>query len=338
MPRVMILALSALIVGLGTAEIGLGVAFKRNSSTLKFNARQHQAGTVYRGQKVHGDFQFINVGRHPVKILGIHTPCGCTLNQSAVSRSYSPGQRGNLRVSFDTSHFRGSFHKKILLSVVAEQKQILVPLRISAHIIEEIAATPPIVAFTPKDVAQQAIQWVQVDFKKLKDRTLSFDYDKRFFRIYPGKPGKPGRFGIQVVGRSQAGWKQKMILVNNSSRHLPKLPVMAVYQVDTGIKVRPEYIEFGPISYQKSRLKHITLSGPNRSSLDKAAVEVVVDQVKEADPSKWATAKITSGGKVAVTITNKLDRNGSLSGKVTLWAAKNPEVRYIIPIYGYLTR
>lgn len=324
--------LAALV--LTTASYG----FKKNTSSLKFNTRQHKAGTVYRGQKVHGDFQFINVGKNPVKILGIHNPCGCTLKQSTVSNSYSPGQRGNLRVSFDTSHFRGSFHKEILLSVVAEKKQLLVPLRISAHVIEEITAKPPIIAFTPKEVAAQKIHWVTVDFKKLKNRRYTVDFDKRYFRITPGGTDRPDRFGVQVVARTAAGWRQKTILIKNASRHLPSLPVMVVYQMATGIKVTPEYLEFGAIDYRKSRRLDITVTGPNRGELTRSAVTVSINQNKEQDASKWAKAKILPGGKVAVTITNNLDRNGSLTGSVVLWAEKNPEIRYIIPIYAYLSR
>lgn len=321
-------------VALSTTSYG----FKKNTSSLKFNTRQHRAGTVYRGQKVHGDFQFLNVGKNPVKILGIHNPCGCTLKQSTVSNSYSPGQRGNLRVSFDTSHFRGSFHKEILLSVVAEQKQLLVPLRISAHVIEEITAKPPIIAFTPKEVAAQKIQWVTVDFKRLKNKRYTVDYDKRYFRITPGGADRPDRFGVQVVARAAAGWRQKTILIKNASRHLPSLPLMVVYQLATGIKVNPEYLEFGPIAYGKQRRLDITVTGPNRSELTSSAVAVSIDQNKEQDARKWAKAKILPGGKVAVTITNNLDRNGSLTGSVVLWAEKNPEIRYIIPLYAYLSR
>lgn len=312
-----------------------GYSFKKNVSTLKFNTRQHKAGTVFRGQKVHGDFHFINVGKNPVKILGIHNPCGCTLKQSMVSHSYSPGQRGNLRVSFDTSHFRGSFHKEILLSVVAEKKQLLVPLLISAHIKEEIAANPPIIAFTPKEVARQATHWVSLDFKGLKDRRYSLDYDKRYFRI---TPDRPGRFGVQVVARAAAGWRQKTILINNASTHLPKLPLLVVYRLATGIKVAPKYLEFGPIGYRKAKTQEIAITGPNRKELTKAAVTVSIDQKKEQDASKWVRAIITPGGRVEVTITNRLDRNGSLTGSVTLWAEKNPDIRYIIPLYAYLSR
>lgn len=329
-------AAAALLAALVLTTASYG--FKKNTSSLKFNTRQHKAGTVYRGQKVHGDFQFINVGKNPVKILGIHNPCGCTLKQSTVSNSYSPGQRGNLRVSFDTSHFRGSFHKEILLSVVAEKKQLLVPLRISAHVIEEITARPPIIAFTPKEVAAQKIHWVTVDFKKLKNRRYTVDFDKRYFRITPGGTDRPDRFGVQVVARTAAGWRQKTILIKNASRHLPRLPVMVVYQMTTGIKITPEYLEFGAIDYRKSRRLDITVTGPNRGELTRSAVTVSINQNKEQDASKWAKAKILPGGKVAVTITNNLDRNGSLTGSVVLWAEKNPEIRYIIPIYAYLSR
>lgn len=330
--------LALLLAGLLLGSASYGVAFKRNGSTLKFNTRQHRAGTVFRGQKVHGDFQFINVGKNPVKILGIHNPCGCSLKQSTVSKSYSPGQRGNLRVSFDTSHFRGSFHKKILLSVVAEQKQILVPLLISAHIIEEIALNPPIIAFTPKEVVQQKIHWVSVDFKGLKDRRYSLDYDKRYFRIYPGKPDKPGRFGVQVVARAATGWRQKTIVVTNASRHLQKLPLMAIYQLDTGIKVSPEYLEFGPIDYRARATQTITIKGPARKKLNHVAVTVSIDQTKVKNASPWVSAKIKPGGRVEVTVTNALDRNGSLTGSVALWVGENPDIRYIIPLYAYLSR
>lgn len=321
------------VAGMPAAE---AVSFKKNASTLKFGARHHKAGKVYRGQKVHGDFQFINTGRDPVKILGTHNPCGCTISQSAVSRSYSPGQRGNLRVSFDTRHFRGLFQKKILLSVVAQQKQILVPLLISAQVLEDIAVDPPILAFTPEDVTKQRTQWVTVDFKRLKDRKLSLDYDKRYFKITEGK--RAGVFGVQVVARSQAGWRQKTININNASPHLPKLPLMVVYQVDDGIAVSPKTLDFGPVRYQKQASKTLRISGANQANLNRLSVEVAIDQKPVPKPDRWVQARRKGDGQVAVTMSNGLDRNGSLSGQVILWADKNPEVRYIIPLYGYLIR
>jgi len=57
-------------------------------------------------------FRFRNEGDEPVKIVGLHSSCGCTV-PSLEKRDYAPGESGEIRAMFDFGKRTGLQHKRV---------------------------------------------------------------------------------------------------------------------------------------------------------------------------------------------------------------------------------
>jgi hypothetical protein len=73
---------------------------------LSFAGAIHRFGTLFEGEKIAHEFRFRNTGERVVRILSVHSPCGCIVGLADGDR-YGPGQLGTLRVVFDSERRLG---------------------------------------------------------------------------------------------------------------------------------------------------------------------------------------------------------------------------------------
>jgi len=71
-------------------------------------------GEVLQGDTVEHVFLFKNSGDDMLRIESVHSSCGCTAALVS-ARQVAPGDRGELRITFDSSDFRNAVHKTITL-------------------------------------------------------------------------------------------------------------------------------------------------------------------------------------------------------------------------------
>ncbi|SHJ76503.1 Protein of unknown function [Malonomonas rubra DSM 5091] len=69
-------------------------------------------GTVFQGDKVHHVFRFHNNGDQILQVGNVRSSCGCTAAMLS-SKRIAPGDFGELRVTFDSTDFKGAIHKTI---------------------------------------------------------------------------------------------------------------------------------------------------------------------------------------------------------------------------------
>lgn len=69
-------------------------------------------GTIFQGEKVEQIFRFRNDGDELLIVGNVRSSCGCTAAILSASR-IAPGSFGELRVTFDSTRFKGAIHKTV---------------------------------------------------------------------------------------------------------------------------------------------------------------------------------------------------------------------------------
>jgi len=82
------------------------VIFTEPSATL---------GIITEGSQVEHTFHFANTGQAPLLITDVSTSCGCTLAESWTRSPLSPGEKGTIKVRFDSRGRVGSNRKEIFV-------------------------------------------------------------------------------------------------------------------------------------------------------------------------------------------------------------------------------
>src|SRR5215210_1626456 len=77
------------------------------------NTTQFVAASPSEG-KAESRFTFTNSGSSPVKITGVKTTCGCTA-AVAEQRVFSPGEKGEIAVSFKTINRHGLYEEPVIV-------------------------------------------------------------------------------------------------------------------------------------------------------------------------------------------------------------------------------
>lgn len=91
---------------------------------ITFDQETHDFGTVHEGEVVTYDFTFTNTGDAPLLITDAQASCGCTVPEWP-REPIKPGQKGTLKVSFNSAGKDGAQDKSI--SIKANTKDAFVP-------------------------------------------------------------------------------------------------------------------------------------------------------------------------------------------------------------------
>ncbi|MDR2437938.1 MAG: DUF1573 domain-containing protein [Planctomycetaceae bacterium] len=136
--------------------------------TELFQIKRHDFGRVTIGTDVKYRFEMENIYRQDIKILGVHSSCGCTI-PSLSTNLLKTGEKGAVIAKFNTNgqHIR---EKSATLTVDLETTidgQILresVLLYVSGYIRSDVILTPAIVEFGTVPAGQAAVRTVQLEY------------------------------------------------------------------------------------------------------------------------------------------------------------------------------
>ena len=95
----------------------LGLNSKAQGGKISFNKTTHDFGTIKEelGKAV-AKFVFTNTGNSDLKIVKVHTSCGCTASDYSKS-IVKPGEKGYVTATYFTAHRPGPFRKSITVTV-----------------------------------------------------------------------------------------------------------------------------------------------------------------------------------------------------------------------------
>ena len=109
---------------LGTLLLVLCATLSINSQEFKFEQETIDYGKIIKGSEGERTFVFTNVGDAPLIIQSIKSSCGCTVPKKP-ENPIMPGEKGEIKVSYDTKRI-GGFSKQItILSNAITAKKIV---------------------------------------------------------------------------------------------------------------------------------------------------------------------------------------------------------------------
>lgn len=145
--------------------------------TELFQIKKHDFGRVTIGAEVEYRFEMENMYQQDIKILGVHSSCGCTIPSSSTNLLKS-GEKGFVIAKFNTNgqHTR---EKSATLTVDLETTingQIFresVLLSVSGYIRPDVILTPAVVEFGSIPAGQAAVRTVQLEYAGQHDWALT---------------------------------------------------------------------------------------------------------------------------------------------------------------------
>ncbi|MDR2121559.1 MAG: DUF1573 domain-containing protein [Flavobacteriaceae bacterium] len=100
-------------------------------SIIKFDKETYDFKDIKKGEKVTQVIKFTNVGKRPLVISEVRPSCGCT-TPKYTKKPVSPGKRGSITVTFDSSNFDGTVLKTVAVSGNFETKIIKFQAKINS--------------------------------------------------------------------------------------------------------------------------------------------------------------------------------------------------------------
>ncbi|HWR97869.1 MAG TPA: DUF1573 domain-containing protein [Candidatus Methanoperedens sp.] len=133
------LALAAMIVLAGGAPSGAA------TPALVFESETCDVGSIVQGERPECVFSFSNAGAGELRILEVLPSCGCTTALPGTA-GLGPGERGTIRVVFDSESFAGEVVKEVEVRSNDPARPLLT-LHLRSLVEPEIEFEPPAVTF-----------------------------------------------------------------------------------------------------------------------------------------------------------------------------------------------
>ena len=106
-----------------------------HSQEFKFEAETIDYGKISQNSNGEKVFVFTNVGTQPLIIENIQSSCGCTVPKKP-EKPIMPGEKGEIRVSYDTKRL-GGFSKQITIFSNAKEPRKIIRIK---GIVEQTAS------------------------------------------------------------------------------------------------------------------------------------------------------------------------------------------------------
>jgi len=108
---------------------------------IQFKETSHDFGQIIQGQKAETEFEFTNTGDAELIITKVRSTCGCTAALASADKIL-PGEKGSIKVSFNSAGRRGKNTKGIKVQTNVPGNET-VELEIKTDILVELDFNPP---------------------------------------------------------------------------------------------------------------------------------------------------------------------------------------------------
>jgi len=224
---------------------------------IKFDKDSWDFGKVKEGQKRTCVFRFQNTGDEALLIRRTRTTCGCTV--ALVSeKTLGPGQKGELKVTFDSRGYKGNVAKYIYVESNDRDKPV-VQLLISAFV--EVPPGPEIeidrqimdvgLVLEGEEVLASAV------IKNLGERELKVNFSHGDASFYSGgkkltsalriPSGKEALVEVKIPPRDKTGMNNEYIVVKSNDRQRPNHALYIRSYVVTKKQLKQLFDKYGKV-------------------------------------------------------------------------------------------
>jgi len=99
-----------------------------NAPEITFEATEHDFGKVLLNGLVEHEFNFTNTGKEPLIIHSCSASCGCT-TPSCPKDPIKPGEKGTVKVKYNTTSSAGVFNKYVTVSSNAKNSSVRLSIK-----------------------------------------------------------------------------------------------------------------------------------------------------------------------------------------------------------------
>jgi hypothetical protein len=300
-------------------------------------------GQMWRGETKNHTFKFLNLGQKPVRIVGVHTPCGCTVVDLA-EKAYGPQEEGQITVAFNSTDHEGSVVKPVMLMT----SEPLVPervLTVKANIASEILVDPPLVDFGPLLPGQPLPDPVHVILKPLiKDLALQIgeiNQQGSYLSVQTTPLGNMIQVTVSMTALPPAGPLRQVLRLSTNAKGLKTLPIPVMAEVAFSLRSSPEFLDFGQLRGSKSQSKSLRLEGVIPFVLEKIETDLFVNGEKVDSNVNLIDLVIsnqnveTKEKTVTVTLKKAPGVSGAVHGQLS-FLPKDQGDKIVVSVFGTL--
>ena len=95
---------------------------------FKFEKETIDYGKINKGANGERTFVFTNIGEQPLIVSNVKSSCGCTVPQYPKNSAIAPGEKGEIKVSYDTKRV-GGFSKSITIFSNAKKSRKMIKIK-----------------------------------------------------------------------------------------------------------------------------------------------------------------------------------------------------------------
>jgi hypothetical protein len=232
-------------------------------ATKMFTVTSHNFGTVAKGSKTEYRFQFRNIYKEDLHVVGVRTSCGCT-SPTVTKRDLKTHETAEVVATFNTRTFLGQ-HGATLTVTFDKPYHAEVQLRVAGNIRGDVTFEPPFVDLGNVDLGKGAERTVRVthvggtswEIKDVRSANPSFE-------VQLSKPTHTAsQTAYDLVARlktdAPAGYvKGQLIIVTNDPR-AAQIPMDVEGRVVAEVTVSPQLLALGTIEPGRSVTKNVVV-------------------------------------------------------------------------------
>lgn len=188
----------------------------------------HDFGLVTQGEKLTYTYRFHNAGDQVLEIDGLRSSCGCTAALLSTNR-LEPGAMGELRITFDSSGFRGQVQKVISFET-SDPAHPAVSFVLNGEVKAELYVNPQRVNWgrvSPGTALRQQIEVVNDTRQKVGLRSVQASNDR--FRVDASSMSvEPGQSVTVTVSAQFPDDKKRLagyVIIHSDFPPVPELKV-----------------------------------------------------------------------------------------------------------------
>ncbi len=240
-----------------------GSAFAQEWATKMFSVTSHNFGTVAKGSKTEYRFQFRNLYKEDLRVVGVRTSCGCT-SPEVTKKDLKTHETSEVVAKFNTRTFLGQ-HGATLTVTFDKPFFAEVQLRVAGNIRGDVTFDPPFVDLGNVDLGTGAERTVRVTRIggtpwEIKDvRSANPD-----FQVTLSKPTHtPSQtvydLTMKLKPEAAAGYvKGQLILITNDAR-ATQIPMDVEGRIVAEVTVSPQLLALGAVEAGGSVTKNVVV-------------------------------------------------------------------------------
>jgi len=217
------------------------------------------------GSTVEHDFVLKNLGSTPLKIQKVSmTP---PLVVTSMPREVLAGSEGKIHFRLETSHLSGTFQGEILV-FLDESTEPEIELAFEGRVVPliEVAPLPAFfVAGRTGESKRASIEIVNHETQPLSIQGIEHSTERFTTQVETVEPGRRYRLTLSLRPDGPVGKAAETILVRNSSKSMPVLPIEANTFLHRRVYTFPDAVDLGTLRIRDIRSNPQILEGARQT-------------------------------------------------------------------------